>query len=356
MSLDLSAVAFRPFTHEVGQPVLVPGSNLILTLYPTRCECTLFGSSEVVQTATFDTPSPAHEFEVMQDIQRQRVIVRASFNQGLLSYYITASEGKAYLKCTRSGVATTLRLQDREEALTQGARFTLLHQVSHNEYNREVVLHMGCFKKQHLPSMQSRFSLSELLPFFFMLGKTYPDKSPWDLPILEEDHPLKALSEAVEVNDKETLPQIIQTLYRSSFRGLLAPIFDQDHHWGGAQVSGVDQQTFLVTLYKLVRSLFIRWDGKKLTLLPCLPKKCAAGRLQHMNLGSQLTISFRWSKKRLFEVQMKAHEACTFSLDIKGYAHGYRYRENRAEKGERRETAEFTLKARQTIYLDRWQT
>ena len=206
MSLDLSAVAFRPFTHEVGQPVLVPGSNLILTLYPTRCECALFGSSKIVQTVTFASPSVAREFEVMQDIQRQRVVVRSTFDEGLLSYYITANEGKAYLKCTRIGFTAKVYVQDREEVLTQGAYFTLLHQVNHSDFNKESVLHMGCFKKQHLPSMQFRFSVSELLPFFFMLGKAYPDKEPWVLPLLSKDHPLKALLEATQAYDKEKLP------------------------------------------------------------------------------------------------------------------------------------------------------
>ena len=105
-----------------------------------------------------------------------------------------------------------------------------------------------------------------------------------------------------------------------------------------------------------LKILFIRWDGTMLTLLPCLPKKCAAGRLQHMNLGSQLSVSFRWSKEKLFEVQITAHEACTFALDLKGYAHGYRYRKSQAEKGERRAMTEFTLQPGQIIYLDRWQT
>jgi hypothetical protein len=345
--IDLSRVHFKPFTKVVPTKALLPGTVYYFEITPVAIAAFHFQEQSVAKQMAFEMGFRAIDMIVEQDLKRQSIAVSVKTKKGVFSYKIRANEKAVALKVTRLSFPVKLMTCGKERSLKKGEEIELLNHKK--ELALPGTLHMGCFKKQDWNKVINRFSLVELLPFLFELGKLYPKAT-------DSSDALNPLKQALKNRDKNELEAIFATIYQENFDQLLVPDFSRKHYFSSEQREGKESvSNFLHELHVLIRELFVHYEKGTLKLLNLLPKKCIAGQIEGLKLGEELMLSFRWSKSKLFFVEIEALRPCTVTLDLKEYKGGYRLREAKERKGKRTSQEMLSLNSGQRVFLDRWE-
>lgn len=339
---------FKPFTKVVPTKALLPGTLYYFEIAPVAIAAFHFEEQAVAKKMTFEMNVPAIDMIVEQDLKRQSIAVSVKTKKGVFSYKIRAGEKAVMLKITRLSCPIKLIICGKEKFLKKGEEIEL---VSHKkERALPGTLHMGCFKKQDWNKLINRFSLVEVLPFLFELGKLYPKAN-------EPSLRLKPLKGALKNRDKSELEAIFAAIYQENFDQLLVPDFSRKNHFSSEKREEKESVgNFLHELYILIRELFVHYEKGTLKLLNLLPKKCIAGQIEGIEVGQELILSFRWSKSKLFFVEIKALKPCTLTLDLNEYKGGYRLREAKERKGRRMSQERLILSSGQRVFLDRFES
>ncbi len=308
------AERLRPFTTVPGTPMLLPRTDLICRIYPTRIEIGTLAPLSLKLTGPFKN------FTVQQDLEKGALNVWGEAQEGYFRYTLAAPLTLTIERAPKEGLPIESDLYLRPKPQVKGVAYTIesegkwktLENMVHPER-----LSLGCHKSQDWQMVQRRCALDEILPFWYRLSQSIPEQEPI------QDHGADTLfSNTIEaIQTQSGISSAFQNLYRATFHGLLTPIAEDTHHQGLPSISSSKNPLALLQASKeLIRSLFIQKKEKGYVILPS-PFHC--GRLLHIRCGELGSMDIEWSKKQIrritFYAQSDGELPLYFHRDIKTF-------------------------------------
>jgi hypothetical protein len=271
---------YRPFSHQPGTSILLPGTPFAFTIYPTRIE---FINLITHSSTCRDLPihGPVEQFTVFLDLEKHIILVQGKALNQFFRYTIAQT--------TKPNHSTAITLnwhQGESEILLSLSEEFALHSSELTER-----LHLGCDKKQDWDLIQRRNEMAEIYPHWFALGRT-----------LECIEFPSANGEMVDLLSKESLP----ILFKAGFYGILTPQLNDRFHQGIIQSKGTGcPLAILRDGARLIRSLFITQEGKKISILPHTPPEFHCGRFTGLVLDGIGLLDMEWTKKMIRRMVVK---------------------------------------------------
>jgi hypothetical protein len=234
---------FRPFSHRVPTRCLILGTNVVAEVFPTLVR--LIQEEVVIQ----EFPIDVKEFTVQQDLEKGWVKIGGK-------YRLQKGERGVY-KFFEKGEAPNLFLPKER-------------------------LSLGVDKKQNWERILERNDLKELFPLWHRLGLMTPQT-------------------AGNLQMQNFDAQSFCNLFLSRFSDLFIPqnrpnpFLGIEESW---QING-DPLVILTEGAKLIRSLFLTFEGGVLTPLPNLFHEFHAGRFIHVPFAQLGEVSIEWKSRQL---------------------------------------------------------
>ena len=283
------ATKLRPFTHTTGMPMMLPGSTIAVTAFPTSLEFRDLTSATENIIRLRGTEGGVDDFMVVEDLEKGRVTVSGKSNKGVFRYSIVFVDEAISIVVEKGDI----KFFD----LPKG--FVIKDSVPKMQIPIER-LSLGCHKKQDWDLVTRRLQLDEILPHLLRLGSmmhsTDEDIHDGTFSLLDE------CSSAILSRDKEAISPALQNLIKGAFYGIMVPRVS-DGHQGliseGTLPSESCAPQLLLRTSDIIHSLFIHQEGTTISLLPMLPIELHCGRFVDVSCGDIGTISFEWTKKLL---------------------------------------------------------
>jgi hypothetical protein len=336
---------YRPFTHQAGTSLLVPGSSAMVTAYPTNL---VVHVNNHVTTIQWMLSGLIHQFTVMQDLENHHVLVSGFSQQGYFRYVVFVKDTKLVVKLDR-GPKEGLNV----EVYSQGAE-TL---SKHFQLKEELCLQtnvatkspalcterisFGVAKSQDWDLVCRRQQPLEYLPFWFALGQTldvatlFSSKDPSDNTSVE--FLKKAIQDSQDKNKQESLERLHQ-IFLSCFHSLLVPS-RYDCNYQGLTIQAHSfvashlNLPLLVQGYKCIRELLVSIQNGVIHLLKFLPASFHSGRAANLSVpGAMLDIE--WSKKQIKTVIFTVFDKQTFLFSFQKDLKTFRLKRNSEKKQE----------------------
>lgn len=362
------AERLKPYTHLPGTSVMIPGSFLRATIFPTllRIESLEGAEPRAAGTLAFKIKGPVRNFTIQNDLERGAVYVFGQSADGYFRYALTAlAEKNAAALTLIKAPEQQLHLQNPAMTLSAGDVLSLdqtgcsPHPCGRHYFPPETDrLSLGNHKSQDWELVKRRLSLAEILPHWLRLGQLVPQTAGaangGTLRLLQE------LEEALAAGRKMESEPLLQNLFLAAFDGILSPRLVDTDHQGivDAAIPEGFEGSPLPLLHKgaaLIRSLFFRAEADALFLLPLLPPAFHCGRFLNLAADGWGTLDIEWSKKTLKKVILRPNSSRTVRLHLQNEISSFRLRKSIGDKGQVLEAgAAFTVESGGRYLLDRF--
>lgn len=265
----ISALRFKPFSHLPGTCCFLPGSKLILQIYPTK----LLVSDGLKSTeVNFSYRGFMKQFTVTLDLESYAIVVGGFTEGGYLRYEIRAGLSGFLLKI-----------------LKQPDGFTYCHRnessvpIAKPERER---LSLGVAKAQDVEMIFRRQDIREIVPFLYYLAQSIPgDIKGCEIPqdCLDAQ---KNLCNMALIGFKSIFVPRIED---EQFVGALHPLMQQ----------GMTPQSLLKNTFFYIRQLLFQEIRSGFSFLPLMPPQFHCGRLIGLQSQKGHYFSFEWTKKKM---------------------------------------------------------
>lgn len=281
----------RPFSHQPGTKVLLPGSGLILQVYPARLVI------DTVGVFDWEIVGPVEEFTVLLDLERGCVVVWGRARNGFFRYRVHSCGAGVACYAERlpepgihyKGIAEGLWLRGGYIYTHPQARELYLPPSSER-------LSFGCTKKPEWELIEQRNSLEEQFPLIVRLAQQQPTVPRAKGGIM---HIVEELQSALTQHDKIAFQHKFQTLLQIIYQGLLVPT-QADVRYQGLALPAVEidsPHSLIQESARLIRESLIHLQGNTLAILPLLPPQLHCGRYLNVRCGSLALVDLEWTKK-----------------------------------------------------------
>jgi hypothetical protein len=284
----------RPFSHRPKTRCLIPGTDIEVTVYPTRIEL----KDQVIEL--YD--GAVDNFTVVQDLEK---------------------------KC--------LTLFSRQYHMHLDANLQLTSTKGcHLPSYQGPRLDFGVHKKPMWESLIQRMDLAEILPIWHRLGQFFSLPAA-DLKAEGNFYLLKLIQQLMADRQHDRLPQALLNLFRAGFHHMMIPR-DYDSDYQGLIPKSLNHSSSISPLYlitegaHLIRSLFLQTEGDLLSFLPHLPPQLFSGCLIDQPFDGG-TVSFKWQKKQIREIHLSTTHTGVLYLDLPGDIKQFRVKENEQSIG-----------------------
>ncbi|MEI8365387.1 MAG: hypothetical protein WCF65_03120 [Parachlamydiaceae bacterium] len=279
------AERLRPFSHQPGTPVVLPGSTLRLKVYPERVVVeNIAGPVPVaVETLSFHVEGPLEQFTILQDLEKGCVVVWGHGPLGFVRYRLHASKNGTKVLCYR------------EKGLAQETSVIAEEVFSMPEVE---TLSLGNHKGQDWALIRRRMNMEEILPLWHRLGQLVPSQQHNPQP--DETSLFAKLRHTIGSSSPEQILPCFRDIFLAGFEGSLSPRLTDEDHQGicqGPIIAADSPVDLLVEGAALIRSLFVQHTGTTIALLPALPPSFHCGRLVNVACQAAGKLSIEWSKK-----------------------------------------------------------
>lgn len=348
-----------PFSTRAGVSVLLPGTSLRVTVYPTRIELHNLSTafSKNLGAINIHLEEPAIP-TVQLDLVKGCIRVWGESAQGYYRYNLSFSEG--------------LHLQLENGSLELSGEALTLDKVSEKTWQihtSEPYAHLtvrpklerisfGSHRKQDMDLMQRRNDFAELFPIWFQLGQWIPNPG---FAVYEGTASLiPACCTAIQGNRNDII-KAFERLFRAAFKDLFSPSLKDELYLGFdlkplAKNSLANPLQIVVEGALLIRSLLVQKYDETYFILPALPVAFHCGRALNIKLGDKALLDIEWTKKQLR--RMIVHSNITgeirfrFPSDIKTF----RLRTHENDRGRFLNASDvITFEKDQSFYFDRFQ-
>lgn len=265
------AERFRPFTHVPGAKFVLPGSQSVIEVFPTKV---VFDGEE----RPFLGKGFVEKFTALYDMEHSQIVVSG------------VSQGKFF----KVFINSKNEISDKKFIFENGS----LERLS-----------FGCTKQQNFEKIYERGEIKEFLPFWFFLGVKFKR----EIPFLSHSL-LENLQREIVKGDILEVKKLFKMIFKVGFSSCFFPN-DEDHHCYGSDLpllpKDISREGLLGIGYQLIKSCFIeeREEGIHLLRLPLNP----SGRLIFATFSFG-RVSIEWTKHRLRRVEMEAFEDKTITL------------------------------------------
>lgn len=288
------AERLRPFQHVAGTKVLLPGTALRATIYPSLI---LFhdvtcADPRLVAEVPLTIHGPVQDFTVQQDLEKGCLLVWGFAASGYFRYTLSYNDG-VHCSFEKGGESFKVDIHTAAVAIGKTSRLSL-----------------GNHKAQDWSLVGRRKDLKEVFPAWLRLGQLLPTGESSGTGTVE------LLTACREVERLELVPRF-QDLFAAGFEGILSPRLSDTQHQGFGLSSANPEDSPLVLLTegaKLIQSLFVDQEGDVLAILPKLPPEFHSGRLVDYTWNSKGTLDLEWTKKFLRRMVLRAEVDATVHL------------------------------------------
>ncbi len=308
------AQRYRPYSHSLGDPIILPGSILAFQIYPALIRVISMAkrSAEVLEEIPLFIKGPVKDFTVQQDLEKGEIHVWGHSVNGYFRYRIFPN---------RVGFSTVVEKSPTPEFQLPYPAQDVFEKVKFNER-----LSLGSHKAQDWNLIRRRADLTEILPLWHRLGLFCPKFdakcAKGTLSLLER------CFEAVEAGKKLEIAPALMNLFKVGFVAGFCPSLEDTQHQGFdlSKFDLKDEESPLVLLSQgceLIRSLFIRAEKESVRILPCLSPEFHCGRMLGVECGSFGMIDFEWTKKMIrrmiFRANLTGEIAFQFQKEVRSY-------------------------------------
>jgi hypothetical protein len=316
------AERLKPFSHQPGVTCVLPGSDLVVQVFPVLIKV---GNKEIPLELT----GPVEDFTVQMDLEKGCLWIWGVYREGYQRFCLWSEEGSFRF------------------AQTRGSRKTQIPSLSISSNER---LSLGCHKKQDWSLVDRRRDLKEILPHWLRLVNLLP-------PVKDHSEGTAALFDQLSF-EKQSAYDSLSTVYQIAFKGMLCPTLENRSHLGIAvkPVSGTPSPLAVLTRgAALIRNLFIR-SSEEISVLPCLPPQFHCGRYLSVDLGSRGELDFEWSKKMIRRLVFRSQQDQDFAFKFQKDVKDFRLRCSLKDKGKTIPVGSvLSFQAGHTYFFDRFQ-
>ena len=302
----------RPFSHEAGTFVPLPGTLLQLQVFPRLIR--FFKEGELVEEKPI--AGSYKGFTVMLDLEAGCIKVKSDKARYFIESDGVVKEGK--------GPSNTRALPR---------------------------LSLGSHKKLDWTLVKRRLDMREILPVWYRLGKMMPEV-PGECGLLAQVDKLMAKKA------REEIVPVLEELFLAGFRGIMAPRAVDDDHQGiceGNLLTG--SPSVLLTLgAKIIEQLFLSFDEGAIHVLPHLPPQFFSGRFIDVPCGDLGKVNLEWSKKQARRMMLIPEREELVRLALQSKLKTFRLRNEENQSGAVfTNGAEVSLERGKRILLDRFE-
>lgn len=317
------AERLKPFCHLPGASCAIPWSSWEVQAFPALLK---FENLITFQKLEYrlNWKGPVLDFTVELDLEK-----------GVVWVYGRTEEGhrRVCIEMTKQGIDLIFDKEKKKETLPA---------EGYLESSSLERLSLGMSKALDWELVRRRHDMAEVLPVWFRLGQMVPcsGEKVGTAALLQECEKLDAVKTYLKV-------------FLAGFEGILAPRLTDRYQ--GIVPEGKFSSSPLILLAegaRYIRSLFFNENSQKWNFLPCLPPEFHAGRFLQLQTKAGDKIDFEWSKKLLRRVVIHPAESREVLLSAPKPLKSCRLN---AKKGRHSLEQPLSLKAGQTIFLDRFE-
>lgn len=330
---------FAPFYLEAGREFNLLGTFWKVTIWPQRLlfqNNQFYGSNEQVELL-FNNLGEIYNFTVLQNLENEEIEVFGHSENGYIRYTIKSQKEGAsiFLDRGKSIVYTLPLTKERGELFAKKELLIKLPLQHYKAITRtKDRLFLGVHKKQDFNRILIRKELTEILPIWYFLAQSFPNK---ELRASNEMNKLLKNCEERILEDEE-LKRAFLRLLKAGFSGILVPhLFD--NKWQGiinAEEKILSEDSPIPILVKgaeYIRKIFFKQEGASFYLLNNLPAIFFCGRFVNINCSPFGSLSMEWSKKLLKKMEFKASKSFEMELHLQSKIENFRLRLHMGEKG-----------------------
>ena len=363
------AERLRPFSHESGVFVLLPGSSFRLQVFPQGIVVEDLLGPVPLLLANIEIPitGPVREFTVQQDLEKGCVRIWGFENQGFFRYEL-------YSTTDCQGILFHLQ-KGRGEAPLVSGKWSLAYISQNNQqifigpsnedvsskkpYNVPLIerLSLGNNKAQDWSLIHRRKQMEEILPLWHRLGQLIPLSC-------QNDSALgaslfgKSRDALLSLNRQEAF-SFLHDLFSAGFEGALSPrLIDQERQGiFSGPLSSADSPLYLLTEgARFIRSLFIQEHHSLVSLFPKLPSEFHCGRFINVPCGNGGVLNMEWTKKAPRRISFVAGTDQNIAFLFPRDQVRCRFRTSPVDKGIVYQSGSpMQVSAKQTYWLDNFQ-
>jgi hypothetical protein len=309
----------RPFSHVPGTSYVLPGTNLVFTLYPTVIQWHELSEPKNIMQLQLNITGPVKDFTSQLDLEKGFIQVWGRANEGYFKYRICSHQGSfALTKLKEPATGLNITGDHNEEGEPQTPI-------------RQERLHLGVSKKQDWEMTHRRRDLKELLPFWYALSQQVPASHCEESPSLYTN-----CKELIAKKATEQIGSAFESLYMSAFSGVFVPRFhDDDYHGFTLPPFAASSPMAIISAGgQLIRSLFTTIDRETLHILPALPVEFHSGRFIQVKAGDYGEMDIEWTKKSLRRLVFRCEKEGDLQFVFQKHLCRYRLRDINDRKGE----------------------
>lgn len=326
---------FSPFSHRAGTHVLIPKTQIVVEVYPSRVNFYSCGSIDVYKM-DIETGGYVDGFTVVQDLERQVVRVFGVSINGYVSYELKFLEEYIVIDLLRSRIPLNITFEEKKYTVFP-KRHLQLFPVRDSITCSLPRLAFGIHKSQNIDYMAMRKDLREILPFLYRIGKLYP-KHPSPMEPGTTRELVQKIRENIYARDKIGTTVAFQEFFTIAIRDLFVPqLFDYRLQglFTPPERSNLYYDTSLLSIVsELIENLFIQQQGNSILFLPLLLPILHAGRLlTFKSPDNSYTLDMEWRSHKLRKVIFCSHDTRMYHFVLPKPFCNFRLRSSKADPG-----------------------
>lgn len=334
MKITISS-RFFPFSHRAGTHVLIPKTEIVVEVYPSRVNFFSCGSIDGYKM-DIQTEGYVNGFTVVQDLERQVVRVFGVSTNGYISYELKFFEGYIVMDLLRSRIPLNIIFQAKKHTVLP-KRHLQLFPVKEYITCPLPRLAFGIHKSQNIDHMAIRKDLREILPFLYRIGKSYPKHSVPIQPGTTKEL-VQKIRESIHARDKIGTTEAFHEFFAIAIRDLFVPqLFDYRLQglFTPPETSKLYYDTSLLSIVsELIENLFLQEQGNSISLLPLLLPILHAGRLLTFNSpDNSYTLDMEWRSHKLRKVIFCSHDTRMYHFLLPKPFCNFRLRSSKEDPG-----------------------
>jgi hypothetical protein len=291
------------FSSRPGVKISLPGSAHVVQAFPTALRLFLCRPDglELVRELVFPKLGVPHDWRVLLDAMRRTICIEGKGSSGFFRLRIEQTFEGLSLRSMKGPFE--VRMHDQVVPLQKNESLILAQPPYLPVPFPMPRLLLGCNKARQWDRISASPEMSEVLPLWYEFGSGggVADEPSSTL--------FGAVVKAIHAKDTPAVFPAYEVLFRAGVEGMFAPKKTDDCFLGydmpiwpdGMELTAVHDHVCAT-----IRSLFFTEEGAVVTLLPCLPRECVAGRLLHERLSTGHTINIEWRKGVLRRVLLRA--------------------------------------------------
>ncbi len=291
------------FFCRPGMKTYLPGSTHFLQMFPTafRLYSCRYDESELLKEVVFPDLGPISGWMVSVDTMRHAVFVEGRGAAGFFRYRIDATPDGIVFRSLKSTMKVRMNGLDCDLGCSE--KLVLIDTACASCRFPTPRLLLGCNKESSLERIVASPTMDEVLPLWYQLALP-------DTVLIEPSETLLGnIINAVQRKQVRAVSSAFSAFFRTAIDGFFVPKRFDDLFLGSAlpllpEAMALSQVHPVIC--SLLRSLFLQESGAIVTVLPCLPSECVAGRLLNETLLTGHSIDIEWRKGQLRRVLIKA--------------------------------------------------